>query len=93
MHALQPGDEGGEAAVIAVGGEADFVVQVGARGGGREGTEGFSVKTEDGDDVVTDGRGRGRGEADDGRGGVGGAEVGEVQVGGAEVVAPFGDTW
>ena len=92
VHALQPGDEGGEARVVAVGGEADFVVEIGPGGGGGEGAERFLVQREGVDDVVADARCCGRGEADDGRGGVGGAEVGEVEVGGAEVVTPFGDT-
>lgn len=93
MHALQPRDEGGEAAVVLVGGEADFVVQVGPGGGGCESFEGEWVEGEGGDDVGADAGGGGRGEADYRGGGVGGAEVGELDVGGAEVVAPFADTW
>ena len=91
VDGLEPGEEGEEAGVAIVGGEADFVVEVWAGGGCGEGFHGSGVKAECGDDVGADGGGGGCGEADDGDGAVGGAEVGEVRVGGAEVVAPFGD--
>lgn len=91
MDALQPADEGGEAAIVLVGGEADFVVEVWPGGGGCEGFQGQRVQGEGGDDVGSDAGGGGRGETDYGGCGVGGAEVGEMDVGGAEVVAPFTD--
>lgn len=91
VDGLQPGEEVGEAGIVLVREEADFVVQVGAGGGGGEDLEAGGVEAEAGDDVVADGEGGGCGEADEGHGGEGGAEVGEMGVGGAEVVAPFGD--
>ena len=91
VDALQPGHEGREACVVAVGGEADFVVQIGAGGGGRKGAEVERVEGESGDDVGAYAGGGGRGEADDRGEGIGSPEVRELQIGGAEVVAPFAD--
>ena len=66
-------------------------MQIGAGGGGEEGSELGRVETEQGDDGLSHLRSGGGGEADNGHGGIGGAEMGEVRVGGAEVVAPFRD--
>ena len=89
MDGFEPGEEGGEAVVVLVGGEADFVVEIWAGGGCYEGFETRRVEAKGGDDVVTDREGGGCGEADYGDRRERGAEVGEMGVGGAEIVAPL----
>ena len=91
VDALQPGAEVLEPGVVLVGGEADLVVQVGAGDGGGEGFKRVGGEAEGVDDVVADLRRGGGGKADDGDAGKGGAEVGQVQEGCAEVVAPLAD--
>lgn len=66
-------------------------MEIRARGGCCEDFKVGRVEGEGGDDIAADGGGGGGGQADDGDGGEGLPEVGEVQIRGAEVVAPFAD--
>lgn len=86
---MEPSQERGEADVVFIAREADFVVQVWATGAGAEGFDLGWVELEGLDDVCADGGRGGCGEAYYGDGGEGLTEVGEVGVGFAEVVAPF----
>lgn len=90
VDAADPGEEVG-VRVCVIGFEADLVVQVGAGDWHDEQLQGARIEGEGFEDVGADGRGRRRGEAYDRDGGEGGFEVGEVGVGGTEVVPPFGD--
>ncbi len=90
VYALQPGDEVREVVGV-VGGEADLVVQVAAGGSHGEGLKRALVEAEGGDDVVSDAPRGGRGQAHNGDVGDLAPEPDQFLVGGAEVVAPFGD--
>jgi hypothetical protein len=90
VYALQPGDEVREVVGV-VGGEADLVVQVAAGGSHGEGLKRALVEAEGGDDVVSDAPRGGRGQAHNGDLGDLAPEPDQFLVGGAEVVAPFGD--
>ena len=91
MDSFEPGEEGGEANIVLIGGKANFVVEVGAGSACYECFHSGGAKAEGGNDVVADARGGGRGEADYWDGREGRSEMREVRVGGPEVVAPFGD--
>lgn len=78
VDGAEPGEEVREADVGGVGGEAEFVVEVWAGGGGCEDLELGGVESESGDYVGADGGRGGGGQADDGDAGEGVPEVGEV---------------
>lgn len=89
VDCLKPGEEIRESGICFVGCEADFVVEIWAGGACCEDFQAIGGEIESRDYVLADGEGGGCGEANYGDGGKSRAEVGEMGVCGAEIVAPF----